>query len=85
MGRRGNCSPSPPSWFSFNKSETVKAVILAFCSIQLLFIKGIHAKFEIPNLSQSQDIGHNSCEGISKFLVNPLKTKIVVTPEPQNQ
>ena len=24
----------PPCWFSFNNSETVKAVTLAFCSIQ---------------------------------------------------
>ena len=30
-GRGGN--PPTPCWFSLKKSETVKAVILAFCSI----------------------------------------------------
>ena len=32
--RRGLILPSPPCWFSLNKSKTVKAVTLAFCSIQ---------------------------------------------------
>ena len=35
-----------------------------------------HAKFQIPNLSQSPDIGQNSDDGTvfmrSGFLVNPL-------------
>ena len=35
----------------------VKALILAFFSIQLLFIRDIHAKFDIPNLHRSIDTG----------------------------
>ena len=35
----------------------VKALILTFFSIQLLFIRDIHAKFDIPNLHRSIDIG----------------------------
>ena len=57
-------------WFSLNKSKTVKAVILAFCSIQWLFIGDIHAKLWIPNLSQSPDIGQNSDEGIYDFRIS---------------
>ena len=50
----------------------VKAVTLVFCSIQQNFIREIRAKFGIPNLPQSPDIGQISDEGISEFLVNPL-------------
>ena len=35
----------------------VKALILAFFSIQLLFIRDIHAKFDIPDFHWSIDIG----------------------------
>ena len=38
----------PLCWFSFNNSETVKAVTLAFCSIQYHFIRDYGAKFGIP-------------------------------------
>ena len=51
-------------------SETVKAVTLAFCSIQWIFIRDIRAKFGIPNLSQSSDIGQNSDGGFSDFLIS---------------
>ena len=43
----------PPCWFSLNKSETVKAVTLAFCSIQQHFIKDICVIFGISNSPQS--------------------------------
>ena len=42
-----------------NNSETIKAVNLAFSRIKYLFIRDIHAKFDIPNASQFQDIGQN--------------------------
>ena len=58
-----------PGWFSFNNSETVKAVTLTFCSIQYHFITDIRAKFGIPNFSQSSDIGQNSDGGISDFWI----------------
>ena len=33
-GARGGAKLNPsPGWFSFNNSETIKAVTLAFCSI----------------------------------------------------
>ena len=59
-----------------------KAVTLAFCSIQEHFVKDIRAKFGIPNFPQSPDIEQNSVLPISRFLVNPLKGKIVIIPEP---
>ena len=58
----------PPCWFSLNNSETRKAVVMAFCGIQLLFVTGILAKFGIPNSHQSSDFGQNPDSGI---LVNP--------------
>ena len=57
-GRGGN-SP-PPFWFSLNISETVKAVALAFCTIQNHFIRDIRAKFGIYNSPQSSDTEQNS-------------------------
>ena len=64
----------PHCWFSLNNSETVKAVTLAFCSIQQHFIKNIHTIFGISNAPQSPDIGNNLDESfpIYGFLVNPL-------------
>ena len=47
----------------------VKAVNLTFCSIKYLFTENIHAKFGIPSLSQSPDIGNNSDVGISNFRI----------------
>ena len=55
---------------SLNNSETVKAVTLAFCSIQEHFIRNILAKFGISNLPQSPDIGQNSDAGISDFQIS---------------
>ena len=33
VGGGSKFTPSPPSWFSLNNSENVKAVTLTFCSI----------------------------------------------------
>ena len=44
MGGGGSFTPY---WFSLNNSETVKAVTLAFCSIQQHFIRDIRANFGI--------------------------------------
>ena len=43
---------------------------LSFCSIQLHFIRDARAKFGIPYLSQSLDIGQNSDGGISDFRIS---------------
>ena len=40
-----------PCWFSFNNSETIKAVTLAIYSFQYCFIRDLRAQFGIPNLS----------------------------------
>ena len=48
----------------------VKALTLAFCSIQLHFIRNVRAKFAIPNSSYSPDIGQNSDWGISDFRIS---------------
>ena len=58
-----------PSWVSLNNSETVKAVTLVFCSVRLLFIRDIRAKFGNPNLCQSPGVGQNPDEGISDFRI----------------
>ena len=60
----------PPCWFSLNNSETVKAVTLAFCSIQYIALETF-----VPNLvsitrPQSADIGQNSEGGISDFWIS---------------
>ena len=60
---------TPPRSFSLNNWETVKAVTLAFCSIQQHFIRKTCAKFGISYSSQSPDIGQNSDEGISDFQI----------------
>ena len=55
-------------WFSLN-SETIKAVTLAFCSIQQNFIRDVCAKFDIPYLPQTPDIGKSSDGVISDFQI----------------
>ena len=55
---------------SQNNSKTVKAVTLAFCSIQQHSIRNIRARFGIRNLSQSPDIWKNSDGGISNFQIS---------------
>ena len=45
---------------SLNNSEMVKAVTLAFCSIQKRFIRDIYTKFGILNSTQFPNIGQNS-------------------------
>ena len=67
LGGNGNGFTTPPCWFSLNNSETVQAVTLAFCSFQQIFIRDICAKFGIPNLPHSSDIGQSSDGGISNF------------------
>ena len=59
-----------PCWFSLNNLETIKAITLAFCSIQQHFIRDIRAKFDISNFGQSPDVGQNSGEGISDFRIS---------------
>ena len=59
--------PQPLRWISFNKSEAIKSVALAFCSIHQHSIGDIGAKVCIPNLPQPPDIRQNSDEGISDF------------------
>ena len=75
--RGGGGNFIPPYWFSLNNSEMVKAVILAFCSIQQHFIRDICSKFGIPILPQSPDIVQNSEEGISDFWSISYKTKLI--------
>ena len=55
---------SPLCWFSLNNSEEVKTVAMAFCSTEYYFNRDILAKFGIPHLPQSPDIGQNSGGGI---------------------
>ena len=55
---------------SFNDSETVKVVTMAFSSIQKHFIRDIRAKFGILNSLQSPDIGQNSDGGIFDFQIS---------------
>ena len=62
--------PPSPHWFSLNNSEMIKAVTLVFCIIQYNFIRDIHAKFGIPTLPQSPNIGQNSDRGISNFWIS---------------
>ena len=59
-----------PLLFSCNNWETVKAVTLVFCSIQLYCIRYILAKFGLPNSPQPSDIGQNSDGGVSKFRIS---------------
>ena len=69
-GGGGGNFTSSPCWYSLNNSETVKAVTLAFCSIQQHFIKGVRAKFGIPNSLRSLDTGQESDGGISDFWIS---------------
>ena len=66
-GGEGNFTPC---WFFLNNSEMVKAVTLAFCSIQHQFIRDVRAKFGIPNLPHSPDIAQNSDEVVSDFWIS---------------
>ena len=65
--------PILPSGFSLNNSAIVKAVNLAFSSIQSPFIRNIHGRFGTHNSLQSPDIGQNSY--YFRFLVKPLIIK----------
>ena len=59
-----------PYWFCLNNSDTVKAVTLAFCSIQSNFVGDVLEKFGIHYFTQSPDIGQNSNGGISDFRIS---------------
>ena len=59
-----------PYWFCLNNSDTVKAVTLAFCSIQSNFVGDVLDNFGIHYFSQSPDIGQNSDGGISDFRIS---------------
>ena len=51
----------------------MKAKTLEFYSIHCNFIRGIRAKFGIPNLSQFPDIGQNPVTKLDKRNKNPFK------------
>ena len=73
-GGGGNFTPLlvvtlPPCWFNVNNSDKVKAVALAFYSIQQHFIKNICAKFGNLNLPQSPDTAQNSDGAISDYWI----------------
>ena len=77
---------APTCWFSLNNYKTLQAVTLAFSSIQQHFIRDVRAKFGIPYLPQSTDIGQNSDAGISDFWISGQSYKKrsyhnVITPE----
>ena len=59
-----------PCWFFLNNSETIKAVTVAFCSIQYHLIRDICAKFGISKLPQSLDVKQNSDGGISHLRIS---------------
>ena len=59
-----------PCWFCLNNSGTVKAVTLAFFSIQYLFIRDIPAKFDVHKFPRSPDIMQNSDGWISDFWIS---------------
>ena len=54
----------------FNPNLGGEVAIPTFCSIQRLVIRNICAKFGIPNLPQSQDIGQNLDMGISNLWIS---------------
>ena len=71
MGGQFHPPPPPsPCWFSLNNTEMVKAITLAFCSIQQHFTGAICTHFSIPNLCQSSDIRQNPDVGISDFRIS---------------
>ena len=76
----GGNSNLPLFLLVFPNSEARKVEILAFSSIKGLFVRGIHAKFCIPNLFQSPDIGQNLDCGVSDFRISGQS--FVLTPEP---
>ena len=57
-------------WFSLNISKTLEAVVLAVCSVSYHFIRDIHVKFRVLNLSQCLYIEQNVDGGISDFRIS---------------
>ena len=57
-------------WFSLNISKTLEAVVLAICSVSYHFIRDIHVKFRVLNLSQCLYIEQNVDGGISDFRIS---------------
>ena len=74
----------PPCWFSLNNSETVKAVTLAFCSISNISVETFVSNFVSLTCPSLEILGKTQIGvfPISRFLVNPLWKKTVITPEP---
>ena len=70
MGCGGRVIPLTTCCFFLNNFEMHKAVTLAFCSTNYLFITDILAKFCIPNLPQSADIGQTPDRGIFDFQIS---------------
>ena len=72
----------PPCWFSLNNSEMVKTAILAFSKTLLQTFVPSLVSLPHPSL---QTLGKTQTWffPISGFLVNPLRIKIVITPEPE--
>ena len=66
---QGAILPLPAS-FPFHNWETVKAVNLAFGSIQYHFISDILDKYGIPNSPQSPDFGQKFDGSISDFQIS---------------
>ena len=69
-----------PCWLFLNGSKTVNDATLAFRSIQH-FNRDIAAKFGVPNLPQSPDIGKNSEVGMSDF---PISGQSLITESCHN-
>ena len=67
VGERGNFTPC---WLLLNTSEMVKALTLAFCSIQQHFNRDVYVKFGIPYLPQSPHIGQKSDGDILDFQIS---------------
>ena len=56
--------------YVLNHSEMIKAVTIAFCSIQWHFLRYIRAKLSIPTSPYSPDVGEKTEERISDFRIS---------------
>ena len=74
MGGWGVILPPPPSWFSFNNSETVKAVTLAFEAFSNILLEMFVPNVVFLTCPSLQVLGkiQTGVFLISRFLVNPL-------------
>ena len=62
----------------------VKTATLAICSIQKHFTGDVRAKIGILNSPSFEILGKTQTEvfQISRFMVNPIQIKVVITREP---